>query len=156
MVIILTICLLAGLILPRLSTTKIKKHAVNSQESVAQISKQVIAYTLTWNNSCMSVNRCNFPGRDEFLNMLTDGAEAEKKVFSYPVEYPGLGLSYSLNCRELYQKSYKTSFYQSWKNPDFARSSIRLTPIISADEQVNSKTTLDAASKPIPADYYGL
>lgn len=134
LVVIAVIAILAGLLLPALSSSKTRAQTVKCQGNLSQINKLLASYTIS-NNGIYPL-ACGSPtwGESEgWMNLITEEA-ASKNCYRCPVERSSHEFSYALNCHEIFLK---TGTRGSWRDSDFTKSLTGPSKIIIVMENDN-------------------
>ena len=131
LVVIAVIAILAGLLLPALSSSKTRAQTIKCQNNLSQISKLIAGYTVS--NGGIYPYACDAPAWGDptgWMNLITE-EQSSKNCYKCPTERTETEFSYSLNCREIYMK---TGSFGSWRDADFAKSLTGPSKIIIVEE----------------------
>lgn len=131
LVVVSIICILIGILLPSLVTSKQKAQTIKCEGNLSQISKLLVSYTVDsagFYAPASGVWRWGENGG--WMNLIADNA-AVKKSYACPCEKNGREFAYSLNCREIY---INTGTSGCWRDSDFAKSTTGPSKIILVEE----------------------
>lgn len=131
LVVIAVIAILAGLLLPALSSSKNRAQTIKCQNNLSQISKLIAGYTVS--NGGIYPYACDAPAWGDptgWMNLITE-EQSSKNCYKCPIERTNTEFSYSLNCREIYMK---TGSFGSWRDADFSKSITGPSKIIIVEE----------------------
>lgn len=144
LVVIAVIAILAGLLLPALSSSKTRAQTIKCQNNLSQISKLISGYTVS--NNGVYPYACDSPAWGDptgWMNLITEDP-ASKNCYKCPIERTGTEFSYALNCREIYMK---TGTFGSWRDADFSKSLTGPSKIIIVEESNYSNFSLHSPDK---------
>ncbi|OGV56872.1 MAG: hypothetical protein A2017_05035 [Lentisphaerae bacterium GWF2_44_16] len=144
LVVVSIICILAGLLLPALSSSRGKAQTIKCIDNLNQIHKLLVSYTAT-NAGIYPQAVCTARWGDPigWVNLAADGQNM-RNLFICPVENAGALCSYGLNAIEPFAKVKATgvSFsdnsnsnpYPAWHDSEFAKSMSGPSKIILVEE----------------------
>lgn len=131
LVVVAVIAILAGLLLPALSSSRLRAQTIKCMSNLSQISKLISSYTVS--NGEVYPYACDSPAWGDptgWMNLISEDKSA-KSCYKCPIERTSTEFSYALNCREIYMK---TGSFGSWRDADFAKSSTGPSKIILVEE----------------------
>jgi len=134
------IAILAGLLLPGLNQARLSASRSSCLSNLHQIQLYLAQYTLDYQGYYPYAEDAPVwgDGNKGWTNKLRISAQANKKIFRCPREIKR-EFSYSLNCREIFDK---TGTFGSWKDSMFARSKTPLSRLVLAEETDEDKFTI--------------
>jgi len=135
LVVVAVIAILAGLLLPALSSSKVRAQTIKCQNNLSQISKLLASYTVS--SGGLYPLACGSPtwGEPEgWMNLITE-EQSSKQCYRCPTERTSHEFSYALNCHEILMK---TGTRGSWRDAEFSKSLTGPSKIIIVEECNNS------------------
>ncbi|OGV31667.1 MAG: hypothetical protein A2020_05770 [Lentisphaerae bacterium GWF2_45_14] len=144
LVVIAVISILAGLLLPALSSSKLRAQTIKCQGNLSQISKLLASYTVNSGGLYAPASGAPKWGEPEgWMNLITED-QSSKNSYRCPIEKGDAEFSYALNCHEIFMK---TGTFGSWRDSDFSKSATGPSKIVIVEESNNSSFAKDDSDK---------